>query len=88
MTMFHLPMFEMSALNTPPPTDESAEGHHEVTVSVDVAQFPLHNAMITGQTQLDDAARCYVRYKFYDKGQTFNKQYIFSFINHSRSCHS
>ncbi len=45
-------------------------------VSVDVAHFPLVNALITGQTRLDKNARCYVRYKFYDRSKyNFDPRY-------------
>lgn len=38
-----------------------------MTVSVDNVGFPLQNAMFAGQTSLNPAAACYVRYKFYDR---------------------
>ena len=41
----------------------------EVTVSIDSVVFPLNNALITGQSNLDKNARCYIRYKFYDKSE-------------------
>ena len=44
----------------------------EVTISVDSAVFPLSNALITGQNRLDRNARCYIRYKFYDKSKYRN----------------
>ncbi len=50
-------------------TDESSDRLSEVTVSVDSAVFPLSNALVTGQTRLDKNARCYIRYKFYDKSK-------------------
>ena len=46
-----------------------SERTNQITVAVDVACFPLANALMIGQTQLDPAAQVYIRYKFYDKGQ-------------------
>ena len=50
--------------------DDAAERRFEVTVSVDDVGFPLQNAMFAGQTNLNPAAACYVRYRFYDRGTT------------------
>lgn len=48
--------------------DEGSGRYQNVTVSVDQVSFPVQNALITGQNSLDKSARCYVRYKVYDKG--------------------
>jgi len=48
-------------------TDDAEERRFEVTVTVDDVGFPLQNAMFAGQTSLNPAAACYVRYKFYDR---------------------
>lgn len=50
-------------------SDEGSGRFQNITVSVDQACFPVQNALITGQNSLDKSARCYVRYKFYDKGR-------------------
>ncbi|XP_041357389.1 C2 domain-containing protein 3-like [Gigantopelta aegis] len=54
-------------------TDESSEEGQQVTVQVDRVCFPLQNAIRVGQTSLDKTARCYVRYKFYDKTAVISK---------------
>lgn len=36
---------------------------------MDQANFPLANALATGHDTLEKGARCYVRYKLYDKGK-------------------
>lgn len=48
---------------------DSHHNVHNITVSVDQVTFPVTCALVTGQTELDPTARCYVRYKFYDKGK-------------------
>ena len=48
--------------------DESMDRFYSVQVNIEQANFPLQNALITGQNVLDKSARCYVRYKLYDKG--------------------
>jgi len=47
--------------------DDADERRFEVTISVDDVGFPLQNAVFAGQTSLNPAAACYVRYKFYDR---------------------
>ena len=49
--------------------DEHSYATSQITLNVDVVCFPLHNALMVGQTKLSDKARCYIRYKFYDKGK-------------------
>ncbi|XP_055958923.1 C2 domain-containing protein 3 [Patella vulgata] len=44
-----------------------------VKINVERIYFPLQNALVTGQTTLDHNARCYIRYKFYDKGAVISK---------------
>ncbi|XP_059149560.1 C2 domain-containing protein 3-like [Physella acuta] len=55
--------------------DEGKSHHnvHNITVSVDQVTFPVTCALLVGQTELDPTARCYVRYKFYDKGAVASK---------------
>ncbi|XP_048237074.1 C2 domain-containing protein 3-like isoform X2 [Haliotis rufescens] len=40
---------------------------YQMMMSVQDVCFPVHNALLTGHTQLEPSAKCYVRYKFYDK---------------------
>lgn len=49
--------------------DESFERFNSVTVSVDDLCFPLTNALFAGQSKLDTAAACYIKYRFYDKSK-------------------
>ena len=53
-------------------TDQPSEGSLscEVTVDVDAAWFPGQSSLRPGQTQLDPHTKAYVRYKFYDKGES------------------
>jgi len=51
--------------------DDAMERRFEVSISVDNVGFPLQNAMFAGQTSLNAAAACYVRYKFYDRSNCF-----------------
>ena len=48
--------------------DDVMEQQYSVTVSLDAVTLPLDNALIAGESRLDPATRCYIRYKFYDKG--------------------
>lgn len=48
--------------------DESSGRFYNVTICVDQANFPLANALATGHDTLEKAARCYIRYKLYDRG--------------------
>ena len=48
--------------------DDVMEQHYSVSVAVDAACMPLEKAMLAGETHVDPATRCYVRYKLYDKG--------------------
>lgn len=52
--------------------DESSDRFYHISICVDQANFPLANALATGQETLEKGARCYVRYKLYDRG----KQYV------------
>ncbi|XP_063416182.1 C2 domain-containing protein 3-like [Mytilus trossulus] len=74
--------------------DEGSGRYQNVTVSVDQVSFPVQNALITGQNSLDKSARCYVRYKVYDKGAVVSKimpmsvnseGYIVSQLNHNHN---
>ncbi|XP_071126216.1 C2 domain-containing protein 3-like [Mytilus edulis] len=76
--------------------DEGSGRYQNVTVSVDQVSFPVQNALITGQNSLDKSARCYVRYKVYDKGAVVSKivpmsvnseGYIVSQLNHNHNFH-
>jgi len=42
---------------------------HALTVNVDIVTFPLQNTLLVGQTRLDTAAACYIRYKLYDQSK-------------------
>ncbi|XP_060074176.1 C2 domain-containing protein 3-like [Ylistrum balloti] len=53
--------------------DEGCGQYHQITVCMDQVSFPLQNALIAGQTNLDKTARCYVRYKLYDKSAVVSK---------------
>ncbi|XP_064607644.1 C2 domain-containing protein 3-like [Liolophura sinensis] len=53
--------------------DETVGRASQMQVSVDQACFPLLNAMIIGQNKLDHSARCYVRYKIYDRAAVVSK---------------
>ncbi|XP_067663139.1 C2 domain-containing protein 3-like [Haliotis asinina] len=46
---------------------------YQLTISVQDVCFSLQNALLTGQTQLEPSAKCYIRYKFYDKGAVSTK---------------
>ncbi|XP_013378816.1 C2 domain-containing protein 3-like [Lingula anatina] len=74
--------------------DESSDSINHVTVHLDMGAFPLTNALIAGQTKLDKNARCYVRYKFFDKAATLSRLspltvheegYIVSAVNHQHN---
>lgn len=52
-----------------PPVDESSDRFYHITICIDQANFPLANAISTGHDTLEKGARCYVRYKLYDKGK-------------------
>lgn len=49
--------------------DESFERFNSVTVSIDDICFPSTNALFAGQSKLDAAASCYIKYRFYDKSE-------------------
>ncbi|XP_035686866.1 C2 domain-containing protein 3-like isoform X2 [Branchiostoma floridae] len=51
----------------------------ELLVSVSDVWFPLHCALLIGQDKLDKSARCYIRYKFYDKAPTCSKPHHLEF---------
>ncbi|CAL1526799.1 unnamed protein product, partial [Lymnaea stagnalis] len=53
--------------------EDSHHNIHTITVSVDQVSFPMTSALITGHTVVDPSVRCYVRYKFYDKGAVVSK---------------
>ncbi|XP_046560040.1 C2 domain-containing protein 3-like [Haliotis rubra] len=54
--------------------DEASHGQcNQLTISVQDVCFPLQNALLTGHTQLEPSAKCYIRYKFYDKGAVSTK---------------
>ncbi|XP_052719599.1 C2 domain-containing protein 3-like [Crassostrea angulata] len=53
--------------------DESSDRFYHITICVDQANFPLANALATGQDTLEKGARCYVRYKLYDKAAVLSK---------------
>lgn len=52
-------------------SDEDNNRYHHMNITIDHVNFPLQNALIAGQNTLDKTAKCYVRYKFYDKGKLF-----------------
>ncbi|ESO89518.1 hypothetical protein LOTGIDRAFT_165110 [Lottia gigantea] len=51
----------------------SNKDYSKIKIGIDYICFPLNNAIVTGQTVLDRNARCYVRYKFYDKRAVISK---------------
>eukprot|EP00105_Crassostrea_gigas_P001484 XP_011413692.1 PREDICTED: C2 domain-containing protein 3 [Crassostrea gigas] len=53
--------------------DESSDRFYHITICVDQANFPLANALATGHDTLEKGARCYVRYKLYDKAAVLSK---------------
>ncbi|XP_069129079.1 C2 domain-containing protein 3-like isoform X6 [Argopecten irradians] len=53
--------------------DEGCGQYHQITVCMDQVSFPLQNALIAGQANLDKSARCYIRYKLYDKSAVVSK---------------
>ena len=54
--------------------DEGSERKQQFVLNVEQVIFPAENALIAGQTRLDKAARCYCRYKFYDRGEDISIQ--------------
>ncbi|XP_033742500.1 C2 domain-containing protein 3-like [Pecten maximus] len=76
--------------------DEGCGQYHQITVCMDQVSFPLQNALIAGQTNLDKTARCYIRYKIYDKSAVVSKSvkcrildtgYILSHCDHKHEFH-
>ncbi|XP_066282765.1 C2 domain-containing protein 3-like isoform X2 [Branchiostoma lanceolatum] len=59
--------------------DSSMTKTCELLVSVSDVWFPLHCALLAGQDKLDKSARCYIRYKFYDKAPTCSKSHHLEF---------
>nr|KAI8756892.1 C2 domain-containing protein 3-like [Biomphalaria glabrata] len=53
--------------------EDSHHNVHNITVGVDQVSFPLASALLTGHSELDPTARCYIRYIFYDKGAVVSK---------------
>lgn len=53
--------------------DESSDRFYHITICIDQANFPLANAISTGHDTLEKGARCYVRYKLYDKAAVLSK---------------
>ncbi|KAH9490372.1 C2 domain-containing protein 3 [Bulinus truncatus] len=53
--------------------EDSHHSVHNITVAVDQVSFPLGCALLTGHSELDPDARCYIRYTFYDKGAVVSK---------------
>nr|XP_011413692.2 C2 domain-containing protein 3 [Crassostrea gigas] len=53
--------------------DESSDRFYHITICVDQANFPLANTLATGHDTLEKGARCYVRYKLYDKAAVLSK---------------
>ena len=75
-------------------TETSQQQHHQITVNVDRVSVPLSRVLLPGQTTLDPSARCYIRYKFCDRGQFTEASLYPLFISflamhsgiHFRSC--
>ncbi|OWF51153.1 C2 domain-containing protein 3-like [Mizuhopecten yessoensis] len=53
--------------------DEGCGQYHQITVCMDQVSFPIQNALIAGQTNLDKTARCYIRYKVYDRSAVVSR---------------
>ncbi|XP_053399357.1 C2 domain-containing protein 3-like [Mercenaria mercenaria] len=53
--------------------DEDSNRYHHINITIDHVNFPVQNALIAGQNTLDKTAKCYVRYKFYDKAAVMTK---------------
>ncbi|XP_076468573.1 C2 domain-containing protein 3-like isoform X2 [Babylonia areolata] len=56
--------------------DEDAGGQqesHQVSMKVDQVCVPLARVLLPGQTSLDPSARCYIRYKFYDRAAVVSR---------------
>ncbi|XP_033104608.1 C2 domain-containing protein 3-like [Anneissia japonica] len=71
----------------------------DLEVHVDIAVFPSSCALRAGQTQVDQQAKAYIRYKFYDKAAVVSKltylddqdsEYIQADLQHAHRfrCHS
>ncbi|KAK3784713.1 hypothetical protein RRG08_032166 [Elysia crispata] len=52
--------------------DDSTKSH-SITIVIDHVSFPTELALIKGDTTVNKAARCYIRYKFYDKAAVVTK---------------
>ncbi|KAK7097644.1 C2 domain-containing protein 3-like [Littorina saxatilis] len=46
---------------------------HQVMVNVDKVSVPVSRVLLSGQTSLDPSARCYIRYKFYDRAAVVSR---------------
>ncbi|BFZ15049.1 hypothetical protein BsWGS_18088 [Bradybaena similaris] len=53
--------------------EDSQHNVHGITVTVEQASFPLSSALVTGHQDVDPLTKCYVRYKFYDKGAVISR---------------
>ncbi|XP_078324570.1 C2 domain-containing protein 3-like isoform X2 [Crassostrea virginica] len=54
-------------------SDGDSDRFYHISICVDQANFPLANALATGQETLEKGARCYVRYKLYDRAAVLSK---------------
>ncbi|GFN84972.1 C2 domain-containing protein 3 [Plakobranchus ocellatus] len=87
-----------SSFDLPPEQMNWQEGddptkNHNITIVIDHVSFPTHLAVARGETTVNKAAKCYVRYKFYDKGavvtksgklKTSERGLLVSTLNHRR----